>query len=167
MANPEIINSLTGTLGSGVSMPGSEDYDHANGSHFSAFENEVKPRCIVKPAGVGDVQKIIRALDSHLTTQECKLAIRGGGNAPFAGSANVQDGITIDMRGLKGITLSEDRSTATIAAGEMWTNVYAELEKFGLTVPGARVGRISIVGFLLGGKSSFKIDLWTEGELTM
>ncbi|KAI2772256.1 FAD-binding domain-containing protein [Daldinia loculata] len=148
---PQILNALTSVLGDSVLQPGSAEFEKDNGSYFSAFENEVKPSFIAKPNNVEQVQGIVRALRPYVLSGDCELAIRGAGHSPISGSANVQDGVTIDMRGLKGIKPSDDQSVVEIAAGEIWTPVYAELEKYGLAVAGARVGRIGVAGFLLGG----------------
>ncbi|KAL2171199.1 hypothetical protein VTG60DRAFT_3510 [Thermothelomyces hinnuleus] len=138
-----------GFEGGSLLVPGSEEYERDNGSYFSAFENELRPSHIVKPTSAEQVRTLVAALRPHAGTTA--VAVRGGGHTPFAGSANVQGGITIDLRGLKGVTLSADKSTVEIAAGETWASVYAELEKHGLTVAGGRVGRIGVAGFLLGG----------------
>jgi FAD/FMN-containing dehydrogenase len=138
---------------SAVSQPGSESYETANSSYFSAFENELRPSHIVKPSTVQQVQDLVKALRPRILAGDCKVAIRGEGHTPFAGSANIQDGVTIDLRGIKGITLSDDKETVEIGVGETWTSVYTELEKHGLTTAGGRVGRIGVAGFILGGKS--------------
>ncbi|KAI0852941.1 FAD-binding domain-containing protein [Daldinia vernicosa] len=148
---PQILTALTSVLGDAVLQPGSTEYEKDNSSYFSAFENEVKPSFIAKPNNVEQVQGLVRALRPYVLSGDCELAIRSGGHNPIPGSANVQGGVTIDMRGLKGIKLSDDQSVVEIAAGEIWTPVYAELEKYGLTVAGARVGHIGVAGFLLGG----------------
>lgn len=137
----------------GVSLlvPGSEEYERANGSYYSALESELRPSYIVRPASAEQVRALVEVLRPHAGTTT-PVAIRCGGHTPFAGSANVQGGITIDLRDLKGVALSPDKSTVEIAAGEIWSSVYAELEKHGLTVAGGRVDRIGVSGFLLGGR---------------
>lgn len=155
-SSPQLLSALTAVLGNkpgALSLPGSADYERYNGSYFSAFENEVKPSCIVKPATVEQVQRLVHVLRPYALAGSIRIAIRGEGHTPFAGSANVQDGITIDMRRVKGIKLREDKEAVEIAVGETWATVYAELEKHGLTVAGGRVGRIGVAGFILGGRS--------------
>jgi len=70
----------------------------------------------------------------------------------WTGSANIQDGITVELRGLKGIHLADDKTHVTIGVGETWGSVYDELEKKGLTTAGGRVGRVGVGGLLLGGE---------------
>lgn len=150
-----ILNALTTALGNDATsllQPGSAEYERDNGSYFSAFENELKPYFIAKPATVEQVQGLVRALRPHLVAGSCRIAVRGGGHTPFAGSANIQDGVTIDMRRLKGVVLSPDKATVEMAVGETWSSVYAELEKHGLTVAGGRMSRVCVAGNLLGGE---------------
>ncbi|KAI1451266.1 FAD-binding domain-containing protein [Annulohypoxylon moriforme] len=149
--NHRILDALTSVLKGSVSQPGSEEYEADNGSYFSAFENEIKPSYIAKPSDAAQLGLLIQTLRPSILSGHCQIAIRGGGHTPFAGSANIQDGVTIDMRCFKGISLSQDKSIVKIGAGETWAAVYEELEKHGLTVAGARTGRIGVTGFILGG----------------
>jgi FAD/FMN-containing dehydrogenase len=150
--NSMLQNVLTQALDGNVLLPGSEEYEKSNGSYFTAFENEIKPSYIAKPANTKQVSGLVTALHPLLVRGECQLAIRGAGHTPFGGSANIKDGITVDLRGLKGVTLSEDKTTVEIGAGENWLSVYTELEKHGLTTAGGRVGRVGVSGLVLGGK---------------
>ncbi len=58
----------------------------------------------------------------------------------------------MDLRGLKGLQLAEEKSHVTIGVGETWGSVYEELEKKGLTVSGGRVGKVGVGGLVLGGE---------------
>lgn len=150
MADAQIMTALTSALsGSAILRPGSNEYEKDNGSYFSAFENEIKPSFIAKPTTVKQVQDLIRALRPYLLDGSCQVAVRGTGHTPFAGSANIQNGVTIDTRGLKGITVTGE--TVEVGAGESWEAVYTELEKHGLTTAGGRVGRVGVAGLVLGG----------------
>jgi FAD/FMN-containing dehydrogenase len=70
----------------------------------------------------------------------------------FAGASNAPGGITIDLRYLNGIELSEDQETASIGPGNKWGDVYEVLEPKGLTVVGGRVSHVGVGGFMLGGR---------------
>jgi len=154
----KVLSDLTEVLGDGLILPGSEKYKQANGSYFSAFENGLKPWCIAQPGDVAQVQSLVKTIRPHILSGICHVAIRGSGHTPFAGSANIDNGVTIDTRRLKGITLNEDKSIVEIGVGETWTAVYTQLEKHGVTVPGGRVGRIGVSGFILGGE--FRCAAW-------
>ncbi|ESZ95415.1 hypothetical protein SBOR_4210 [Sclerotinia borealis F-4128] len=150
MSLSELLSSLADTTGK-LLLPDSEDYKIINGSYFTAFGNEIKPSYIAKPTNVEDFSKLIKILRPLLIRGDCQIAVRGGGHTPYGSSANIEGGVTVDTRGLKGITLSEDKSIVEIAAGETWTTVYKELEKHGLSTAGGRVGRVGVTGFVLGG----------------
>ncbi|KAK4197158.1 bifunctional solanapyrone synthase [Triangularia verruculosa] len=175
--NTHILNTLERIFGGGSSVfsqRGSDDYEKNNNSYFSAFENEIKPSFIVRPESAEQIQDLVRAFRHDVLDGSCRLAVRGGGHTPFAGSANIQDGITIDTRSLKGVILSEDKSTVEIAVGEVWTTVYTELEKHRLTTTGGRVGRVGVAGFILGGglsmfsnRRGFACDAVTEFKIVL
>jgi hypothetical protein len=99
----DALKTVLGTDPESPSQPGSEEHVRDNGSYFSAFENEVKPTYIANPATPEQVQHLVTVLRPHVVEGAGRLAVRGEGHTPFAGSANVQDGVTIDMRCLKGV----------------------------------------------------------------
>lgn len=70
----------------------------------------------------------------------------------YEGAANIQDGITIALQGLKGIHLSENKEHVTIGVGETWDSVYSELQKHGLTAPSRRTSRVGVPGLVMGGE---------------
>lgn len=81
----------------------------------------------------------------------CPFAIKGNTHSPAAGFANIQDGITVDMTGLKSVTLNSDRTVASIGGGASWLDVYAYLDAFNVSVAGGRNGLVGIGGLTLGG----------------
>lgn len=78
--------------------------------------------------------------------------MKSGGHAMFAGGSNAIGGITIDLKNLDGVELSEDESTVSVGPGNRWGSVYNKLEPKGLTVVGGRVSHVGVGGFMLGGK---------------
>ncbi|OTB01055.1 hypothetical protein M426DRAFT_14909 [Hypoxylon sp. CI-4A] len=80
-----------------------------------------------------------------------KLAIRGGGrgfNPGFAGTDH--HGIVIDLRDLRTLDLDDD-GILRVGAGNTWEDVYAFLDKRGLSAIGGRQRDVGVSGFLLGG----------------
>ncbi|RDW76316.1 FAD-binding oxidoreductase [Aspergillus mulundensis] len=70
---------------------------------------------------------------------------------PHAGAANIQGGVTVDLRALSGVQVSEDRETVVIGTGVSWGEVYKVLSPLNLTVAGGRAASIGVGGFLTGG----------------
>jgi FAD/FMN-containing dehydrogenase len=48
------------------------------------------------------------------------------------------ENVTVDLRALKGISLNLDKTVVNVHAGETWSLVQEELEKYGLTLLGSR-----------------------------
>ncbi|KAF2114939.1 hypothetical protein BDV96DRAFT_600098 [Lophiotrema nucula] len=149
MALEQILND---TLPCKLLTPGNEKFEKSNGAYFTVFESSIKPAFIVQPTSVYEISTLLQALHTLLVNGEAKLAVKGTGHTPFAGSANIENGVTVDLQLLKGIVLTDDRSAVTISVGETWDSVYGELEKHGLTVAGGRVGRVGVGGLILGGE---------------
>jgi FAD/FMN-containing dehydrogenase len=147
----EVKTRLTEVLPGKVLLKTDDQYAASNNTYFTVFESDLKPAFIAQPTNAAEVGSLLKSLKPLLEQQNISVAIRGTGHTPFAGSANVADGVTVDMRGLKGITLSEDKSSVDIGVGENWASVYNELEKHGLTTAGGRVGRVGVGGLVLGG----------------
>ncbi|KAF2647171.1 FAD-binding domain-containing protein [Lophiostoma macrostomum CBS 122681] len=126
-------------------LPPTPQYQNSTSSYFSAFENELQPTYVLLPKVTQDVVDIIKYLVD--TPADVKVAVRGGGHTPWAGAANIESGITIDLRQLTGITINSE-NVVSIAAGEVWANVYQILEKRGLAVVGRRVSKVGVAGGL-------------------
>ena len=154
----DIEAALKDVLPGKVHRPGTEQYDESNKSYFTVFESDLKPAAIIQPTNAEEVSTALQTLGPFLQNGSTRLAIRGSGHTPFAGSANIDDGITIDLRGLKGIRINEGESTVRIGIGETWGSVYDELEKHGLATAGGRVGRVGVGGLVLGGTASFSLS---------
>lgn len=84
----------------------------------------------------------------------CSFAVKAGGHGKFAGESSIQNGVTIDLKKLNHVNISNDRTTVDVGPGNSWLDVYAVLEPLGLTVVGGRASDVGVGGFVLGGKSS-------------
>lgn len=73
-----------------------------------------------------------------------------GGHSPWAGVANVESSITIDMRPLTGVTL-DAKNVVSIAAGETWAGIYTVLEEKGLAVVGGHISKVGVTDLTLAG----------------
>lgn len=72
-------------------------------------------------------------------------------HTPFAGAANADQGVTIDLSRLNQVTPSSDLSTVTIGPGNRWANVYLKLDALGIAIGGGRVATVGAGGLTLGG----------------
>ena len=74
---------------------------------------------------------------------------------PIPGYANINGGVLIALTNLNQVTLSPDKSIASVGPGRRWSEVYLALAPHGLVVLGGRVGLVGVPGLLLGGGISF------------
>lgn len=131
-------------------MPSNAGYVSSIKSYF-AVNAQLEPHCVVQPHSANDVSTIVKTLTAAGPT--CKFAVRSGGHTTWAGAADIEDGVTVDMRMMNSTVYNKDAGTASIHAGSRWQEVYKTLEPHGVTVPGGRGGPVGVGGFLIGGKS--------------
>ncbi|KAF1988920.1 FAD-binding domain-containing protein [Aulographum hederae CBS 113979] len=131
-------------------------YDAIN-SFWSLQESDVRPTCVVRPTTALETSEVISILSTanFANTTACKFAVKSGGHTFYAGSANLQDGITIDLALLKDLSISEDKTSVSIGTGWRWGDVHKRLEAEGLATLGGRDSSVGIGGFFLGGGISF------------
>ena len=70
----------------------------------------------------------------------------------WAGAANIQDGVTIDLGLMNDVTVSRDKAIASVGSGARWQDVYLKLDAMNLSVAGGRVYDVGVGGLLLGGE---------------
>ncbi|KAL8992317.1 MAG: hypothetical protein Q9169_007195, partial [Polycauliona sp. 2 TL-2023] len=129
-----------------VSTPGSQTYTQEQGRYWSLQQLEVLPACRVTPKNAVDVAITL------LITQflKCPFAVKSGGHASFAGASNIQGGVTLDLKSLRQVEVSSDRTVTKVGAGNRWIDVYSKLDPMGLSVVGGRVADIGVGGLTLG-----------------
>ncbi|KAK8030141.1 hypothetical protein PG993_011432 [Apiospora rasikravindrae] len=153
----EALTTLLGT--EKVFLPGSEGYTKSVSSYFSPQAAAVQPACFVAPKTTGDVSAVAKSLTSRSSgggdAEPVSFAVRGGGHEWFAGANSAPGGVTIDLRGLDAVELSDDKSSATVGAGATWDTVYRVLDPLGLSVAGGQIEGVGVGGLTLGGGLSF------------
>ncbi|KAK7524015.1 hypothetical protein IWZ03DRAFT_356320 [Phyllosticta citriasiana] len=142
--------------GDSVAEPGSANYSSCQSGYWSVQQADVHPDCIFRPQDTRDVSRAI--LFSRLF--RCPFAVKSGGHSAFAGSSNIQGGITLDLRELNQVQLSDDKSIVSVGTGNKWVDVYEALEPHDLAVIGGRVSAIGVGGLTLGGGISFFSGLY-------
>ncbi|KAK8062195.1 6-hydroxy-D-nicotine oxidase [Apiospora hydei] len=148
-----------------VFLPGSDGYTESVKSYFSPQAAAVQPACFVTPQSPAEVSAVVKSLTS---SSNCPFAVRGGGHEWFAGANSAPDGVTIDLRGLNGIELSDDKSRVTVGAGATWDAVYRVLDPLGLSVAGGQIEGVGVGGLTLGGGLSYfgPREGWTCDQVT-
>ncbi|KAK3325029.1 hypothetical protein B0H66DRAFT_491692, partial [Apodospora peruviana] len=137
-------------LQSQILLPTDADYAARQDSYWSSSA-KLKPACIIQPRSAEHVSATLKAL----VAANQKFAVRSGGHTNWAGSNNIDGGVTIDLGLLNSTVFDASSETATIGPGARWRDVYAELHKHGRVVAGGREGNVGVAGLLLGGGNTF------------
>lgn len=138
------IANLEARLRGGLLRPGDEAYEE----HRKVWNGMIdrRPALIVRSSGAADVIEAVNfARENGMT-----LAVRGGGHN-VAGTAVAEDGLVVDLSGMKGIHVNPERRTVHAEAGVTIGKLDRETQMFGLATPLGVVSETGIAGLTLGG----------------
>ncbi|KAL7941943.1 hypothetical protein V8C42DRAFT_164049 [Trichoderma barbatum] len=143
-----------------IAFQGDTVYNASQTAFYTSQERDVTPGCVFRPNSTADVSKFIKLIGSSTPRTRsgdyvASFAVRGGGHTLWTGAANIDGGVTVDMRGLNSLSLSEDLKTASLGAGAICSDVYPLLVPHNLTIMGGRLPGIGIGGFATGGGLGF------------
>jgi hypothetical protein len=142
------VQQLAGVLAGEVLTPDSDGYDDARKVWNGLFDN--RPALIVKCAAVADVVAAVDFARANAMT----VAVRGGGHSAV-GYSTCDDGIVIDLSGMKGIQVDPEARTANAQAGLTWGEFDAATQEHGLAVTGGRFSTTGISGLTLNSGSGW------------
>ncbi|KAI9752545.1 MAG: hypothetical protein M4579_005582 [Chaenotheca gracillima] len=145
-----------------LSYPDSRTYlDEQNGTraYWSVYASNVQPSCRLTPTTTDEVARAVAALAGL----RCKFAVRGGGHMFWAGAANIQDGVTIDLSRFDGVEVKKDTSekdqgdvgVVKVGGGARWVDVTRTLDPLGRAAVTGRVFDVGVGGLTLGGGNSW------------
>ncbi len=136
------VRELRGLVSGPVLARDSAGYEEARLVYNERFDG-VRPLAVVRPAGVADVQAVVR------WAQRRGVAIvpRSGGHS-YAGYST-GTGVVLDLSSLDAIALSG--KTAVLGAGARLIDVYAALAAKGATIPAGSCASVGVGGLELGG----------------
>lgn len=137
-----------GTLAQGVRgavvLPGDPDYETGRRVWNGMIDR--RPRVIVRCADVADVVAAV----NFAAAEGLVVAVRGGGHN-IAGNAVCDDGLVIDLGGMRRIGVDPKRRRARAEGGVVWGDLDAATQAHGLATTGGLVPSTGIAGFTLGG----------------
>ncbi|MBD1911999.1 MULTISPECIES: FAD-binding oxidoreductase [unclassified Leptolyngbya] len=138
--------SLQGT----IVLPGDPTYPQDRKGH-SLVPDLPYPCIIVYCAAESDVAACLALVTKY--RDELPFAVRSGGHSNTGYS--VVDGMVIDISNLNGVFVSPDRTTAVVQAGATLGLVNAELDLYGLHIPGGECATVGVAGHMQGGGYGF------------
>jgi FAD/FMN-containing dehydrogenase len=138
------VDALRAQLEGEVILPGDAAYDEAR-TVFNAMHDK-RPAVIARCASTADVAAAV----NFARDGEREVAVRCGGDSG-AGLGVCDDGMLIDLAGLKRIEVDPDAKTARAGGGVLWGEFDAATQEHGLHTPGGRITTTGIGGFTTGG----------------
>jgi FAD/FMN-containing dehydrogenase len=124
--------------------PGQAGYDDAR-KVFNAMADR-HPAVIARCTDTADV---VAAVDAA-RDQGLVIAVRCGGHS-VAGLGTCDDGMVIDLRPMRSISVDPAARTARVAGGVLWGELDAATQEHALHTPGGRVTTTGVGGFTTGG----------------
>jgi FAD/FMN-containing dehydrogenase len=138
------VDAFAEKLHGSVTRPTDPDYDDVRALYNAMIDK--RPALIARCADTDDVVAAV----NFGREQGLDIAIRcGGHNGPGLGS--VDDGLTIDLSGLKSITVDPDARTATVGGGCLAGDIDAATHEHGLATPVGIISTTGAGGLILGG----------------
>ena len=125
-------------------LPDDSRYDGAR-AVFNAMIDR-RPALIARCAGATDVARAVR----FARQENLVVAVRGTGHN-VAGFAVCDDGLVIDLLGMKHITVDAPARTVRVEGGCNWGEVNDALQPHGLAATGGFVSVTGVSGLTLGG----------------
>src|ERR1700745_3868964 len=127
-----------------IIQPGDSGYETVRKIWNASVDKH--PGIIARCSGVADVVAAV----NFARENELLVAVRGGGHN-VSGKALCDDGIVIDLSGMKGVHVDAKNHSARVQGGATLRDVDRETHVFGLAVPAGVISKTGIAGLALGG----------------
>jgi FAD/FMN-containing dehydrogenase len=161
------IETLRGEVRGGLVLPGDGEYEDSRALYNAMIDK--RPAVIARCTDAADV---IAAVNFG-REQNLDIAIRGGGHNG-GGLGSVDDGLVIDLSGMRGVWVNPANRTAVAGGGSLLGDVDHATHAFGLAVPGGIISTTGLGGLGLGGgvghltrKCGLTIDNFLEVDMVL
>jgi FAD/FMN-containing dehydrogenase len=138
------IETLREQVRGSVITPQDDGYDEARVVYNAMIDR--RPAVIVRAANAGDVMAAVNLA----RTDGLDLAVRGGGHS-VPGFGTCDDGVVIDLSGMRGVRVDPAEMTARAEGGATWGDFNAATYPFGLATTGGIISTTGVAGLTLGG----------------
>ena len=150
-----------------ITLPKDKDYNEARKVYNAMIDK--RPAIIAKCVDVADVMEAVKfGRDNNML-----VAVRGGGHNG-GGLGICDDGLVIDLSGIKYVKVDPQNKTVRVGGGNTWGEVDHATHAFGLAVPAGIVSTTGVGGLTLGGgigylarKHGLTIDNLLEADMVL
>jgi hypothetical protein len=137
-------SALEAAMRGSLTAPGDPDYDERRALHNAMIDR--RPALIARCTDAADVIAAV----GHARSEGLPLAIRGGGHNG-AGLGSVDDGLVIDLSGMRGVIVDPVSKVARVLGGSLLGDVDHATHPFGLALPSGIISTTGVGGITLGG----------------
>ena len=138
------LHELREAVSGAVIGPDDAGYDEARTVYNAMIDR--RPGVIVRPADTADVATAVL----HARQHDVAVAIRGGGHS-VPGFGTIDDGVVIDLSGMRSVTVDAGPRTARAQGGATWGDFNDATHEFGLAATGGIISTTGVGGLTLGG----------------
>ena len=165
--NPELIEAFTLQIRGEIILPTNKEYNETRKVYNGMINKH--PGMFVMRVDVADVMSAVNfGRENNLL-----IAIRGGGHNG-GGLGLCDDGLVIDLSGIKFIRVDTSNNTVRVGGGNLWGEVDHATHPFGLAVPAGIISTTGVGGLTLGGgvghlsrKYGLTIDNLLEADMVL
>lgn len=144
MTESAIVGALRANRAGQVITPGEPSYDERR-QIFNVMHDK-RPAAVARCSTSADVVAAVNVAREH----DLIVAVRCGGHS-VAGLSTCNDGLLIDLSGLKAIEIDPQARIARVGGGVLWGELDKATQAHGLHTPGGRVTTTGVGGFTTGG----------------
>lgn len=163
----EKIENFKNQLRGELILPHDESYDQSRKVYNGMIDKH--PGMIAKCVDVADVMLAVNfGRDNNIL-----IAVRGGGHNG-GGLGICDDGLLIDLSGIKFVRVDTRKKTVRVGGGNVWGEVDHATHPFGLAVPAGIISTTGVGGLTLGGgvghlsrKYGLTIDNLLEADMVL
>ncbi len=141
---PDAVERLRARLKGRLILPGDEDFDARRRVWNGMIDR--RPALIAECACAEDVQAAV----GFARAEGLALAVRGGGHSA-AGLGTREDGMLIDLAGMRAVAVDPAARTVRAEGGVTWSEFDAATQAHGLATTGGAISTTGIGGLTLGG----------------
>ncbi len=165
--NATAIEQFASQVRGKIIFPGDPDYDASRKVYNAMIDKH--PGMIVKCVDVADVIHSVNfGRENGLL-----VSVRGGGHNA-GGLGLCDDGLVIDLSGIKFVLVDPKEKTVKVGGGNVWGEVDHATHPFGLAVPAGIISTTGVGGLTLGGgvgylarKYGLTIDNLLEADMVL
>ncbi len=144
VASSSLFSDLAADFDGELILPGAAEYDATRAVWNGMIDR--RPACIAICKNVPNVRRAVQFARANDIT----LGVRGGGHNA-AGLSSVDDGLVIDLRGMRDVVVDPARRIARAGGGATWADFDKATAAHGLATTGGVISSTGIAGLSLGG----------------